>query len=228
MIPSMLVRPLPQPAIVALNALSFRGKWAAQFDAKAARQAAFYSVGGGRAPTMLMHLAEGLRAFRVVDDFVAIDLPFAGARYWLTVITTTDKPKALREFEPVKDWLSGEGFSPRTGDLLLPRFSLEYGRDLLPTLAGDLADGVASPTAFAAFGTHAKLAAILQQAKIEVDEQGAKAAASTAALISRSLALDEDKVRMVVDKPFLFALRDRESGLIFIAGYVANAPKGKG
>ena len=32
---------------------------------------------------------------------------------------------------------------------------------------------------------------------------------------------------MIVDKPFIFALRDRATGLILVAGYVGHAPKGK-
>jgi serine protease inhibitor len=30
---------------------------------------------------------------------------------------------------------------------------------------------------------------------------------------------------MTVDKPFIFALRDRSTGLILVAGYVGHPPK---
>ena len=60
---------------------------------------------------------------------------------------------------------------------------------------------------------------------LKLDEQGAEAAASTAVTTDRSL--DDRFVKMVVDKPFLFALRDRTTRLILLAGYVArvDAPK---
>ena len=61
---------------------------------------------------------------------------------------------------------------------------------------------------------------------IDADEEGAEAAAATAVIVGRSLEID-DAYHMVVDKPFLFALRDRQSGLILVAGYVGHAPKGK-
>jgi serine protease inhibitor len=32
---------------------------------------------------------------------------------------------------------------------------------------------------------------------------------------------------MTVDKPFIYALRDRQTGLVVIAGYVGRAPQGK-
>jgi serine protease inhibitor len=41
---------------------------------------------------------------------------------------------------------------------------------------------------------------------------------------TRSLAPD-DHVKMVVDKPFVFALRDRKTGLILFMGYVGAPPK---
>ena len=46
----------------------------------------------------------------------------------------------------------------------------------------------------------------------------------TAVATTRSIARD-DHVRMVVDKPFVFALRDRRSGLILFMGYVGAPPK---
>ena len=127
----------------------------------------------------------------------------------------------------VKDWLSGADFEPHRGDVVLPRYSLETQTDLMPSLRSDLEDGLKSPTAFSAFGGGVKIEGILQRAKIEVDEQGTTAAATTGVFAARALAVD-DALHMVVDKPYLFALRDRQSGFILIAGYVAKAPKGKG
>ena len=122
--------------------------------------------------------------------------------------------------------MSGDGFASRDGDLALPRFSVQGKADLLPTLRPDLADGLKSPTALAALGSQMSIDAILQIAKIDVDEQGAEAAAATA-IVMRALAMPpRNPLHVVVDKPYLFALRDNQSGLILIAGYVAKAPKG--
>jgi serpin B len=227
LIPQILGAPLDRPEFVALNALYFKGKWKEPFDPKATAEAPFTGVDGKALPAMLMRLPEAERAFRADKDFIGVDLPFAGDRYSLTIVTSTDKPRALKDFAPVKDWLSGERFATRRGDLALPRFSLETQSDLMPSLRRDLEDGMKSPTAFSAFGAGATIDGILQRAKIEVDEQGATAAAATAVFVARALEVD-DTLHMVVDKPYLFALRDRQSGFILIAGYVAKAPKGKG
>ena len=58
---------------------------------------------------------------------------------------------------------------------------------------------------------------------IEVDEEGA----ATAVIATRAL-IGDDAIHMVVDKPFVCALRDHATGPILVAGYVGHAPKGKG
>jgi serine protease inhibitor len=54
----------------------------------------------------------------------------------------------------------------------------------------------------------------------------AEAAAATAVMSSRALGADE-AIHMVVEKPFVYALRDKVTGLILVAGYVGQPPKGK-
>lgn len=226
-IPQILGKPQPRPAFVALNALYFKAKWKEAFAPQATVSSPFQPVDGAAEPTMLMRLGEAERAYRTDKTFIGVDLPFAGERYWLTVVTSSDgKAKTLKQFEPVASWLSGDGFETKKGDLALPRFSLEKNNELLAALDVALREGAKSPTALSEFGTGAKIDGILQRTKIEVDEQGATAAAATAVVVSRAMVVD-DSVHMRVDKPFLFALRDRQSGLILAAGYVGKAPKGK-
>ena len=140
---------------------------------------------------MLMHLPEAARAFRTEKGFVGVDLPFDGERYSLIVVTSTDKPKALKDFAPVKGWLSGAGFAAHKGDLALPKFSLETSTDLLPLVKDDLKDGLKSPTALAEFGSAATIQGILQRTKIDVFEEGAEAAAATAVVVGRALEVDD-------------------------------------
>ena len=61
-------------------------------------------------------------------------------------------------------------------------------------------------------------------AMIEVDEEGTVAAAATAIIMSsRSASL---KVKFIADHPFLFFLRDLQTGLLLFQGRVVN-PKSK-
>jgi serine protease inhibitor len=227
LIPQILEGPLDKPAFVALNALHFKGRWQTRFDPEQTKPAPFTSLDGKATEVAMMHLPEGRYAFRTDGDHVGIELPFSGDRFSLVVVTTKDKPGKLAEFEKVAGWLAGEGFADRTGDLALPRMSLAGNEELLPALdAMGLAKARHSPTAFGGFAPGANLARIVQRAALELNEEGAEAAAATAVVTTRGFP-DETKVHMTVDKPFIYALRDRQSGLVVIAGYVGRAPQGK-
>jgi len=69
---------------------------------------------------------------------------------------------------------------------------------------------------------------IFQKARIQVDEGGTKAAASTViAMPMMSMPFDEKgPVQMRVDRPFVFAVADSESGAVCFAGVIEN-PAGK-
>lgn len=227
MIPEILGQPLTTPSFVALNALHFKGRWKTRFDPRATADAPFMGADHKSTPVAMMRLPEAHRAYRAEAGFVGVDLPFEDARYSLVVVTSDKEPRTAKGFAAAADWLSGEGFAARKGDLALPRFSLEGNANLLPTLAkAGLAEGLRSPTALAGFAPDVTIQAVLQRAKIEVDEEGAEAAAATAAVVVRSLSVD-DALHMIVDKPFIYALRDRDSGLIIVAGYVGRPPKRK-
>jgi serpin B len=97
------------------------------------------------------------------------------------------------------------------------------GAELLEALdAIGLKAGRSSPTAFAPLSAAPQLLdRIVQQTYLRVDEEGTEAAATTAITTTRA-ARPSQTVKVVVDKPFIFALRDRRSGLVLMSGYIGN------
>jgi serpin B len=64
---------------------------------------------------------------------------------------------------------------------------------------------------------------VIHKAFVDVNEKGTEAAAATAVVMTRGLASDEVTFR--ADRPFLFAIRDRQTGSILFLGRLKN-PKG--
>ncbi len=62
---------------------------------------------------------------------------------------------------------------------------------------------------------------VIHEAYIAVDEEGTEAAAATA-VIMRATAAPMTMVQIKVDRPFLFALRDRDTGAILFLGRVTD------
>ena len=59
-----------------------------------------------------------------------------------------------------------------------------------------------------------------------MNEEGTEGAAATAVMTTRSIKIvPPDHIKMVVDKPFVFALRDEKTGLILFMGYVGAPPR---
>jgi serpin B len=81
-----------------------------------------------------------------------------------------------------------------------------------------------SPTAFEGLTPiPQEIADILQKTYLRVDEEGTEAAAATAVITRATLMRPPvEPEKIVVDKPFLFALRDNDTGLILMSGYIAR------
>ncbi len=61
---------------------------------------------------------------------------------------------------------------------------------------------------------------VVHQANIDVDEKGTTAAAATA-VVMRATAIPQH-VALLVDRPFIFALRDRPTGAVLFLGRVTD------
>jgi len=133
----------------------------------------------------------------------------------------------MQDFAGISHWLTGENFTDTDVDLRMPRFTLRRGSELLPALdAAGLRQARLSPSAFSALSPDPiEMSSVVQKVFLAVNEQGTEAAAATA-LTTRTamirMKLQED--RLVVDKPFIFALRDKISGLVLMSGYVGSIP----
>ena len=59
-------------------------------------------------------------------------------------------------------------------------------------------------------------------AKLEVDEEGSRAAAVTEITVAESAMEIEQRIDFILDQPFLFFIQDKESGVILFMGSVNN------
>jgi serine protease inhibitor len=220
-IPTILDEPPGHGGLVALNAIHFKDVWRTPFDSARTGPMRFQRLNGATAEVPMM-LSEMPQKVRHDDRFVAVDLPYSNDRFSLVVLTTKNAPAPCKAFRAQGDWLTGAGFNSAPCELRLPRFKLTTSEALLPTLDRlGLKKPRLSPTAFSGLASVPQtIVRIDQKTFIAVDEQGTEAAAATAVTTTRSA--PSGFVKMTVDKPFLFALREQKTGVILLAGYVEN------
>jgi serpin B len=121
--------------------------------------------------------------------------------------------------------------APRQVSLALPRFRVTSGFALRPLLAALGMPLAFSPEAdFSGITTAQRLRIdqVAHKAYIDVNEDGTEAAAATAVIMKASARFmnTEPPVEVIVDRPFLFAITDTESGLPLFLGRVTDPTAG--
>jgi serpin B len=225
LIPSILEEAPETLGLVAVNALYFKDKWQVQFNPAKTQTEQFQSL-SGNVDVAMMHSPVAKFAFRQDERFIASELGYAHDDFKLVVVTTKSVALGPADFAPVAGWLGGQGFETRNGEIGMPKLSLSSVEELLrPLDAMGLKAARQRKDALGQFSDEDLIISrVVQKLELRLTEEGTEAAAATAVVTTRSLAPD-DHVKMIVDKPFVFALRDRKTGLILFMGYVGAPPK---
>ena len=221
----------PEVVMYLINAIYFKGTWTYAFDPKDTRDEPFHFADGSTRTMKLMKL-EGDMPYHAGRDYQAVDLPYGGKAFSMTVLLPSDGV-ALEDLVASLDgdaWTAlASGFGGARGTLFLPRFRMSYQR----TLNDDL-KALGMTDAFddlrADFGPLSPVGGlyisdVLQKSWVDVNEEGTEAAAATSVTVGATSAGGGGFV-MRVDRPFLFVLRERLSGTILFVGQVAAPLEG--
>ena len=171
----------------------------------------------------MMYSPDGRYRFRRDGRFIAVELSYTNDDFKLVVVTMKTHPARAHEFSRVAHWMGGGNFTERNGLITLPRFAMSADVDLLRALGSmGLAPARLWHDAFRRLtAVSQRLSRVVQKTRLKIDEQATEAAVATAATTWRSSPM-RSFTRMVVDKPFAFALRDKQTGLVLLNGYVGN------
>jgi serpin B len=214
--------------LVLANAVYLKAAWAFPFPARATADAPFYPGDAGGAPLTVptMRLTSDLAYLRA-DGYQAVLLPYKESRLAMAVVLPeADPPAALapRLARGLAPLLTGA--TRQSVALSLPKFRQRAGFGLIPVLQQlGVEDAFTSAADFSGITSAVRLVigAVVHQAYIDVDEQGTEAAAATAvAMRPMALRRGPEPVRMIVDRPFLFAITDTATGLPLFLGQVTR------
>ncbi len=217
-----------QLVAVLVSAIYFKAEWVTKFEPYG--NITFHTPSGGvKAPFMeaVWETAgycegEGYKAVMLPykNTSIAMVIIMPDVHTWLTTKYREMVAETLNHFkkEPVYDG------SVR---VVMPKFEIRFGGDnpeIIPYLRKlgihnafdpDRAD-LSRMTPADVYVGH-----VLHKAVIKVHENGTEAAAATAVMIYRTAAPMGD-VNIVIDRPFLYMLWDRDSGAILFIGQLVN------
>lgn len=217
----------PLTRLVIANALVMNARWATPFLGDQTFGRPFHEPGGKTTIVpMMFRKTEWVWKHQAAVD--AVVLPYKDGRMELVLVV----PTALDGLAPVEAALERGGLDPFLSgaaptelSLYVPAFAQEASWELTDSLKA-----LGLRTAFSGDadlsgidGTRSlQLGAVHHRVAIELDETGTRAAAVTAAMVMlKGLSMEVPAV-LVVDRPFLYFVREKPSGAIVFEGRVVH------
>ena len=214
-----------------VNAIYLKAAWAHRFGDAASTPKAPFTRADGSTVSVPMMRGGGELHFASGSGWQAVELPYVGDQLAMDIILPKDAAAFGASLDS-KAWDAiVKALAEHPVDLSLPRFSTETKTDLASTLSAmGMPDAFTGKADFTGITTEEpiQIAAVIHQANIDVDENGTTAAAATAVLMEAGAAAPSGTpVTLVVDHPFLFAIRDRTTGAILFMGRIGDPSAGK-
>jgi len=217
----------PHIVMFLINAIYFKGTWTEEFDPSLTEDAGFTLPSGEEVTCRMMRRpGPGDEAeFECYSDgeVHVIDLPYADGWYTMTVVLPwphidLDALIASLDTEKWNDWTAS--LITDDGTLFMPRFETTYEIELKEALAA-MGMEIALNQGADFSGIRETGGLWIDKVKhktfIRVDEAGTEAAAVTVTIPVESVGCS-----MRVDRPFLFAIREKHSGTILFIGKITD------
>ncbi|MFC7522511.1 serpin family protein [Parapedobacter sp. GCM10030251] len=224
-IPTIIDGSIPDDMVMYLiNAVYFNGAWEQRFDKADTKKGVFQLPDGSTLQTDFMHLKHTFKV-AATNDLEAIELPYGNKKYSMVVLKPRETVSTAQLAEKLADkdtWASViRALNTTETQLALPKFTFSYENKLNDELAVMGMEVAFSNSAdFSGINEigELKIDEVKHKSFIEVNEEGTEAAAVTSVgIILTSL---PQTYAFTVDRPFLFAIREMNTGLILFIGQV--------
>ena len=214
--------------LLLINAVHFQGKWQKEFDPSATKEENFRLQDGSLKPVRMMKQT-GTYEYREDEEVQAVRLPYGEGQMDMLIIV----PKETSSLDELHDKLWAdtgrwrEPFPKKRGEIQMPRFKIEYGKELGEPLQAmgmtlPFDDAKADFSGMAPIPPNLYISAVKHKTFLEVNEKGTEAAAATAIHAKAGSAPIDAPFRIVVNRPFFFAIEDRQIGAWLFVGSVVE------
>jgi len=209
--------------LVLTNAIYFNAAWEHQFDEDNTIDRPFYLPDGSQTSVPMMRQTKTFN-YTEGDGYRAVELPYDGGELSMVIVVPDEG-----NFGAFEDSLDAQlvddiirDMESRRVSLAMPKFEFSSDFSLAETLAA-----MGMPAAFSDADFSGMTGApglfisdIIHKAFVSVDEYGTEAAAATAVIMPGAAPLET--VTLNIDHPFIFLIRDIETGSMLFVGRVLN------
>ena len=228
----------PNLVMILVNALAVDMKWKTEFDMFNTHMGQFNNQAGEGIKTAYMHKSEDTSdeiAYKIDNDVTVLSMDLEeNEGIGLEFDAIMPNEIALEDFivgmdkAKVEDYLSNLTKASETNkgvNITIPRFDFDYSiafKDELKELGINDAFDMNADFSNITGDTSLFVGDAIHKADIEFSEKGVKAAAASAAImLENAIEIDEElPISVVIDKPFMFVIRDKDTGEVWFTGAV--------
>ncbi len=225
-IDSIIDRISPEIVMLLVNAIYFKGDWRTAFDKSRTANAPFSTESGTQLSVPTMNRTGTMRV-GTSDGRTIVDLGYGGDAFSMTIVL----PRAGESVNTLVANLTPALWSSAVSslaegevELSMPRFAMRW-----EAMLNDALKAMGMPTAFVAGGADFSrlsptrgrelyISFVKQKTYVDVNEEGTEAAAVTGVGVGVTSVPQRTVVK--VNRPFIFAIRERLSGTILFLGKI--------
>ena len=221
-------------AAILLNTIHFDGQWETKFCE--GWEMDFHGTDGN---TKVQNMFQERKDYKYVKEngLEMLELPFRDTDIAMDIVISEDLEKSSTEIFSKLSEKEKEALFQKLGkqekvlmNVTLPKFKLEYGikdvSDQLENMGIQDAFDMGKAKFPGIQGDNVEpffVSSVFHKAVVDVKENGVTAAAATAAMIEAGCAPGQKQpISFNVNRPFVFVLRDSNTGMIYFIGQVEN------
>ncbi len=223
---------IPQGAIdeltrlVLTNAIYFNAAWQYPFDEDATSEGDFFLLNGDKITVPMMRQTESF-GYTGEDGYQAVELPYDGRELSMVILLPEQGKFASFEASLSRQLVDGiiQKIGYRQVALSMPKFEYESSFGLKQPLTTLGMEDAFIPEAADFSGMDGRrdlfIQDVLHKAFVSVDEVGTEAAAATAVIVGTT-SMPPEPIEVKIDRPFIYLIRDIETGTVLFVGRVVN------
>jgi len=213
--------------LVLTNAIYFKGNWASQFNKALTKDAPFTLLNGEKLDVPMMH-QKAKFGYMQTDEIQVLELPYVDDELSMIILL----PKQVEGLGGLEETLNNENLSQwlskirkREVSVYVPRFEMTSQFSLASVLESmGIKDAFSREADFSGMTGERDLyiSAVIHKAYVDVNEEGTEATAATAVAMKMTAIGPSQTLIFRADHPFVFLIRDNQTGSILFMGRVAN------
>jgi len=225
-IPRLVDQTRPDDVMWLVNALYFKGDWQKPFNPNRTVDRLFILPDGGRVQVPFMHQTATF-GYLEEEGLVGVRLPYGEGDLALYAFMPDEWNGFLEELTPERyaGWIAGMGL--REIRFAMPKVKLTDQAELADPLAAMGMERAFIPGQADLGGLFTEdreffVSRVIQKTFLEINEKGTEAAAATGVGVTTTSAPVDQPPEVVLNRPFLLAIRDDRTGVTLFLGAVVD------